>query len=364
MGLHRERLDLARKASRTIPPPGSETLADAAALLAFGSASHATSGFDAARPALTRAVAIRTRLLGARHTDVAAAQLELANLNMSTDRFDEALGLVEQALSTRRALLGPQHLETARALRIMGILHARRRLPGATARARDYYAQALAIVETALGPDHLETAQLLGHLGRAEAKPAEAAAFFERSRTIRTRLLGPKHPLVAESLYDLAGAYNRQGQFDKGRTLVLEAMAIRASTFGPKSWQVALCLQRLAYAAAGQQGNDAAWPLLLRAYTILDKEFGPNHSTTLNLRNNLGLVALGRGRPDDALPHLRAALQGGFYFIWKDDWLTASAPIPASLRCAPNRNSCRRQSRRKSSGLPRSTDRPKEIISR
>ena len=82
-------------------------------------------------------------------------------------------------------------------------------------------------------------------LSRPRAIRAGRAA-LQAPLAIREKALGPDHPDVATSLYDLAELYQVQGQYAKAEPLYQRALAIREKALGPDHPDVASSLNGLA----------------------------------------------------------------------------------------------------------------------
>ena len=73
-------------------------------------------------------------------------------------------------------------------------------------------------LEKALGPEHPDVAQSLNNLAglyQAQGQYAKAEPLHQRALAIREKALDPDHPDVAESLNNLALLYKTQGQYAK-----------------------------------------------------------------------------------------------------------------------------------------------------
>jgi tetratricopeptide (TPR) repeat protein len=73
----------------------------------------------------------------------------------------------------------------------------------------------LAIREKVLGPDHPSVADSLFNLANlySQFRYADAEPLYKRSLAIREKALGPDHPNVAQSLNNLAELYTLQGRY-------------------------------------------------------------------------------------------------------------------------------------------------------
>ncbi|CAB1118953.1 unnamed protein product [Ectocarpus sp. CCAP 1310/34] len=166
-----------------------------------------------AEPLYERSQAIREKVLGPKHPDVAEVLNNRATLLKSQGIREEVLGThhpaVATALNNRAGLL--------------------------SVLAETLYASALEIWEKVLGPEHPNVATansnraaVLGHQGSY----AEAARLFERSQIIHEKVLGPEHPKVATDM--------------NNRAVMLKKQAIREKSLGPEHPDVAQSLSNRA----------------------------------------------------------------------------------------------------------------------
>lgn len=91
-----------------------------------------------------------------------AAQLEQqANQLYQAGRYQDAIVPAQRVLAIREKVLGPEHPNIATALNNLALLY---KATGAYAKAEPLYQRALAIREKALGPEHPSTAHSLKNL--------------------------------------------------------------------------------------------------------------------------------------------------------------------------------------------------------
>ena len=241
----------------------------------------------AARPVLERALAIREKVLGPEHVDVAASLNALGLLFEHQGDYAAAERHLEHALAIRERALGLEHREIAGTLAVLGrILEAQ----GDYAGARPVLERALAIMEKALGPEHREVAYSLNALGNLlyhQGEYAAARALHDRALAVREKAFGPDHFDVATSCNDLAAVLYEQGDFAAARPLFERALAIRERTGGPEHPLVAQTLNNLAELHLEQGDAAAAQSFCERALAIREKILGPEHplvgTTVLNL---------------------------------------------------------------------------------
>jgi tetratricopeptide (TPR) repeat protein len=163
----------------------------------LGGLEHARGRYAAGEPFARRAVAIRERLLGPDHPDVAADLAALAPILDAQGKRDEAAALMLRSLAILERTYGPNHYEVAVSLNNLAALRA---AEGQTAEARRLYERSLAIKERQLGPRHPDVATTLNNLAVLHKKLGDArtaALLYARALSIFEASLGSEHPKTA-----------------------------------------------------------------------------------------------------------------------------------------------------------------------
>jgi tetratricopeptide (TPR) repeat protein len=273
----------------------------------FASFLWARAAYAKAEPFYQRALAIREKVLGLEHPDVAWTLNGLACLNMDLGHYAEAEPLLERALAIRKKA-GPEHRDVAETLHDSAALYCEQ---GQYAKAEPFYKRAWEIWEKALGTEHSDGAWSLNGLARlydAQGEYAKAEPLYEQALAIRQKALGPEHPDVATSLNDMAWLYVTLGQYAKAEPLHERALAIREKTLGPDHPDVATSRNNLA-ALYWDQGQYAkAEPLYQRALVIFEKALGLDHPDVATSLNNLAGLYRVRGQYAKAEPLFNRAL--------------------------------------------------------
>ena len=156
-------------------------------------------------------------------------------------------------------------------------------------RARRYAEQALEIAESQGLMATAEGATVLGNLGaivEMQGETADAKNWLGRALEIRERLLGQGHPLVAETLNDLALAYAMEGRFDMAGGLYRRALAILEAHPDTKG-TLAAVLNNLGKMEAQEGHLKEAEGILRRSVRDSERVFGERHPNTA-----AGLVSL------------------------------------------------------------------------
>jgi tetratricopeptide (TPR) repeat protein len=158
-----------------------------------------------------RALAMRRKVLGPAHPDVAGTMVNLALMYDTLGRRGEAVPIYREAISILEQALGPDHPRLAIALRryadcLAGL--------GADDRALPLYERAIGMFERTVGPTHYLVAQPLLSLARARWRAgnrAEAARLTERALAANQAGFGPDHPVSIEARTLLAEIRGPEG---------------------------------------------------------------------------------------------------------------------------------------------------------
>ncbi|HSM14068.1 MAG TPA: serine/threonine-protein kinase [Thermoanaerobaculia bacterium] len=260
-----------------------------------------------AKPLLEEALALRERLLGPDHLDVASSLVHLGGVDYLAGEYEEAERALRRALEIRERALGPDHPQVADVLDHLGSVHD---IQAEHDEAEPLLRRALAIRERALGPDDLEVAASLDDLGVLEldrGRFAEAEPLLRRGLEIRQERLAPDHPDVAVSANGLGIALFQLGRHEESAELHARALAIREKVFGPRGSPVAQSLNNLATVDLELGRREEARAALERAGEIWREILGPDHPRVGIVLTNLGDLALESGQPDAAEPLYRQA---------------------------------------------------------
>jgi CHAT domain-containing protein/uncharacterized protein HemY len=267
--------------------------------------------YSEAIPLAWLALTIDEEALGPDRPEVATLVNNLAELYRRQGRYANAELLCKRSLAIREKVLGPDHLDIAMSLNNLAGLYENQ---GRYADAEPLYKRALAINEKGLGPDHPVVALNLSNLAALyfdQGRYSDAEPLLQRSLAVREKTLGPDHPDVAGALNDLALLYERQGRYADAEPLYKHALAINEKGLGPEHLVVATYLNNLASLYSDQGRYAEAEPLLQRSLAVREKAFGPDHPDVALLISNLALLYLRQGRYADAEPLYKRSLAIG-----------------------------------------------------
>jgi tetratricopeptide (TPR) repeat protein/CHAT domain-containing protein len=261
-----------------------------------------------AEPLYRRSLAIREKALGLEHPDVAIVLDNLAELYRAQGRYADAVPLYRRSLAIVENALGSEHPRVATALNNLAALYqAQARYP----EAEPLYLRSLAIAKSALGSEYPAMATAVNNLAelyRTQGRYAEAEPLYHRSLAIRERALGLEHPAVATALNNLAELYRAQGRYPEAEPLYRRSLAIREKARGPEDPTVATTLNNLALLQQLQGRYPEAEPLYRRSLAIREKARGPEDPAVATALNNLAALYQAQARYADAEPLYRRSL--------------------------------------------------------
>jgi serine/threonine protein kinase/Tfp pilus assembly protein PilF len=215
-----------------------------------------------ATPLLEEALAMRRRLLGSEHKDVAVTLVELGRAYQNRGAGDRAEALFREALEIRRRVFGEEHRETATSKSALALLLWNR---GDIAAAEPLFRQSLETSRAVLSDDHPNVGSSWNNLGLVLLDKGDfvgAEPMFRRSLAIKRKQFGDAHPSLGPSLSNLASALREQGRYAEARSLLEEALAVTRRTLGDGHQSIAGFEVNLARVYLAQNNLPAAEPLL------------------------------------------------------------------------------------------------------
>jgi tetratricopeptide (TPR) repeat protein len=243
--------------------------------------------YTEAEPLCQHVLAIKERVLGSGHLDVASSLDRLADLHLAQGRCTEVEPLYQRALAIKQRVLGPEHPKVASSLDSLAIFY---RTLDNREKTEPLYQRALAIREKFFGPEHPETAASLNNLAnlyRTQGKYKEAELLHLRALAIDEKTLGSEHPTTATDLNNLAELYQLQGRYKEAESLHLRALMISEKGSGAEHPDTATSLNNLAQFYKAQKRYDEAESLYLHALATDEKISGPEHLGTAQTLHNL-----------------------------------------------------------------------------
>jgi tetratricopeptide (TPR) repeat protein len=192
--------------------------------------------------------------------------------------YEQTKLLYERALAIREKVFGKEHSEVATSFNNLAELH---RTQGDYEQAKPLYERSLAIWEKVHGKEHPLVATSLNNLALllydSQGDYEQAKPLHERALAIREKVYGKEHSDVANSLNNLAELHSTQGDYDQAKPLFERALAIDEKVYGKEHPDVAIDINNLAGLSYAQGDYEQAKPLFERAIKIANKFFKPDH---------------------------------------------------------------------------------------
>lgn len=256
---------------------------------------------DRADSLLRTALDQRRSIFGPDDAAVGASLVALGRLRIDQAQYQEAERLIREGLAMSKAHLRPGHPAIASATVALGqvleesgqydegikVLEeaVRLRSAGASAPTSDLAASMRELANTHFYAGHLTVADSLNRLVLSMTR----------------RLNGERHPLVAEDLINLGAVQHQRGNYKEAEQYYRQALVITQAFYGPSHYKTAAGLTVLGRTLRFQpEGNDEAERLFQRALAIREQVFGKMHPQVASTLNELGGIALARGRFDEA----------------------------------------------------------------
>ncbi|MDM8558396.1 tetratricopeptide repeat protein [Candidatus Parabeggiatoa sp. HSG14] len=313
---YREAGEYYERAAKLLPAGNDETLAYYSN--EAGEAFFYAALYDKAKPLYERSLAIREKIFGNEHPNVAESLNNLAGLHLGQGNYDQAKPLFERSLAIREEIFDNEHPDVAESLNNLALLH---ETQGNYDQAKPLHERSLAIREKVFGDEHPDIAESLNNLAllhQAQGDYDQAKPLFERALAIWEKVHGKEHPSVTAGLNNLALLHQAQGNYDQAKPLYERALAIREKIFGNEHPDVANSLNNLAFLHQVKGDYDQAKPLYERALAIWEKVHGKEHPHIAVSLNNLAKLYKAKGEYNKAKPLYERSLKIFKQFLGDD----------------------------------------------
>jgi serine/threonine-protein kinase len=267
--------------------------------------------FPRAESLLRQSLEIRRRVLGLEHPDTLKTMRALAATVAQAGRYADGEKISRETLDIERRVLGPEHPET---LATMGQLAIDIDMQGRITEAEKLLQQTFDLQRRILGAKHLDTLATMDNMAwilMAEHRFPEAEKMQRDAIDLEREVQGPEHPDTAYAMNRLARILSLENNYPEAEKIQLEALAIQRHILGVEHPNTLRSLTNLGdiqtkanHYADAERTFKELHDIQLRALYRND----PNAAATTY---NLGCLAALQGRPKEALPLLRNAVDHG-----------------------------------------------------
>ena len=285
---------------------GRRHAAVAETLYLLGRATARGGDIEAAEPLFRESLELRRQLLGEDDPAVAVGLNSLALVLHEKGELAAAEPLYRQAIEKSRRLLGEADAQTVKTRANLALLLLDR---GDYEPAEKLFGEALAGREALPGDQEL-VAEALDGLGQtllAQGRAEEAATRLEEGLELRQSLFGDEHPSTARSRAHLGDALRARDP-EAAEELIERAREQRRALLGEDSAELAESLAIEAALRASQGREAEAADLYRRSIETYGKTLAEGHPLMLRPIVGLALLEAGRGKCEEAVPLLEAAL--------------------------------------------------------
>jgi eukaryotic-like serine/threonine-protein kinase len=255
-----------------------------------------------------QALAVRLKLWGGEHPDVADSLKNLAAIAYYQRRLPEAEALGHQALAMARRFLPETHPSVLTKLTNLAMILGD---AGKLEEAEALYLQALAVDRQRLREPHPTLVTVLANLGlvvKRQGRFAGAESFYTEALDMERQLARSDHPSLAQLLNELADVLQKQGRFAEAEPLARESLEVRLRLFGDEHVEVAAALDNLGLVLSAQGNFDDAEPLHQQALAMRQELLGSEHPHVVRSLNSLSILRERQGRLTDSEALLQEAI--------------------------------------------------------
>jgi serine/threonine protein kinase/Tfp pilus assembly protein PilF len=262
-----------------------------------------------AQPLIEQGLAVRRKLFGERHLDVASSLYSLNRVYEKKGDLKTAEALAIDGLAINTLLTGKESLETAGSLCRLGVIEYAR---GQLVSAQQHLEECLRIRVVLRGPDHEDLTSPLDNLARlAQARRDFVAAERLDREALRIDLLtrGKDHPQYIRHLHNLATTLHDQGDLDGAEELYRQTIDLLRQVLGAEHSETIEATGNLGRLLEDRGRLDEAQQIYASALTASRRAHPEPHVDVANLLSDLGRLALLRKQHSEAELRLREALQ-------------------------------------------------------
>ncbi len=268
-----------------------------------GGTANTSAALDAATERIERELAGQPEVRGELLHQLGVIQRNLG-------RYDKAEQLLRRAIDDRRGVLAPNDTTDRGLATLYYELGWTLRLESSYPAAEEWLRRALAMRQAVLPPDHPDVASAMSELGsvrRTQGHYAEAIRLYEQAIAIQEKR-GETSEL-ATTLDRLSEARITTGDLSGAEPLVRRVIAIRTRVLGPDHPLVASAFARLA-GVLHDVDVDGALQAARQAVAIGQRRLGRDHPVTLSAASELSLLLQKKGDLQAAESLQREVLAG------------------------------------------------------
>jgi serine/threonine protein kinase len=235
--------------------------------------------------------------------------------------YPQAQSLLATAVDIRRRVNGPGNPDTLASMSLLAWVIQEQ---GHYAESEKMLRETLDAQRRLLGPGHRQTLVSMINLDAVlvrEGHYAEAEKLDRETLDIQRRVLGPEDPMTLRSMVNLGTILSFLGRYEEAEKRERETLEIARRVLGAEHQITLATMASLGYALIGAGRYAEGEELFSQTLDIQRRVFGSDHPDTALSTYNLAVIALRKGKPDDALSLLQEAVDHGLapaYLLYID----------------------------------------------
>ena len=277
-----------------------------ASMLALLSSVYTEMGlYQRALPLGERSLALREKLFGPEHGDVAESLHRLGRLKRLQGEFEAAQPLLERAVKIREQRGRPDDPLLAEALSELGTVFWYRGRP----EGRVHLERAVAIEERAGGPQLSRWLTALSNFDLLIGDLDSQQKLLERALEVGVRAEGRPGFLVSVTILNLGEVLRAQEDYGRARPLLEQALEIAVQLYGTEHQATVYNWAELGELYFAMGDHRKAREFLDRSITVGERILGRDHIGLAAPLTYSGRLLLAEGRPKEALPLIERAIR-------------------------------------------------------
>ncbi|RPI78726.1 MAG: tetratricopeptide repeat protein [Desulfobacteraceae bacterium] len=224
-----------------------------------------------------QAIEVLEKLPEKDHLELAEVLLYTAiSHNWSRKDFITAESYYLRSLAIKKKILGPEHPEVAEDT---AALASQYRVQGRIAEAESLYKQALVIYEKHYGPEDPKVAAYLERVAGYYHEAKEytyAEPYFTRALALWEKIRGPENVTLGNFLIKRGNFYNAWGKPDQAEMYYLRELANKEKVLGKDSPELEWSIERLFQFYDNKKNFDQAEKFIIRLHNLREKQMKPD----------------------------------------------------------------------------------------
>ncbi len=258
--------------------------------LDIGDIQHNRGNYSEAFESYKRALDIRRKLFGEKHSQTAECYHSVGITQHSLGDYTSALESHKRTLDIRRKVFGEEHPQTADSYHSVGVTQ---HSLGEYTSALESHNRALNIIRKLFGDDHSETADSYHSVGITQYSLGDYTSALEsdkRALDIRRKLFGEEHPKTANSYHEVGATKPSLGDSNSALESGKRALDIRRKLFGEDHSETADSYHSVGVTQHSLGDYTSALKSAKRALDIRRKMLGEEHSQTADSYHEVGVT--------------------------------------------------------------------------